>query len=258
MLLKKQGFPEEDELVLCTVTDVQFHSVFVTLDEYGGRTGLVHISEIAPGRIRNIRDYVAEGKKIVCKVLRISQEKGHIDLSLRRVNESQKRNKLNQVKQEQLAEKIVENTAKQQGISLNKLYEDLAGKLIPKYGLLFNAFEAIANDQADLEGVVDKKIAKELTESIKQRIKPPEIIITGDLKLATYAPNGIEIIKKILAIFEKEKDLQISYKGAGTHLVKITSTNYKDAEKKLKIVMDSALDFAKKNKATAEFIRKEE
>ena len=84
MLLKKEGFPEEDELVMCTVTQVQFHSVFVTLDEYD-KGGMIHISEVSPGRIRNIRDFVREGKKIVCKVLRVNEEKGHIDLSLRRV-----------------------------------------------------------------------------------------------------------------------------------------------------------------------------
>ena len=93
MLLKKEGFPEEDELVICTVTSVHHSSVFTNLDEYG-RTGLIHISEISPGRIRNIRDYVVEGKKVVCKVLRVDKEKGHIDLSLRRVKEMQKKNKV--------------------------------------------------------------------------------------------------------------------------------------------------------------------
>src|SRR3989338_5359313 len=81
MLLKKEGFPEEDELVMCTVTQVQFHSVFVILDEYD-KGGMIHISEVSPGRIRNIRDFVREGKKVVCKVLRVNKEKGHIDLSL--------------------------------------------------------------------------------------------------------------------------------------------------------------------------------
>ncbi|MEK6948847.1 MAG: S1 RNA-binding domain-containing protein, partial [Nanoarchaeota archaeon] len=60
MLLQKKGFPQEDELVLCTVTKVEFHSVFVTLDEYG-KGGMIHISEVSPGRIRNIRDFVREG-----------------------------------------------------------------------------------------------------------------------------------------------------------------------------------------------------
>ena len=66
MLLKKEGFPEEEELVLCTVLSVYHHSVFVKLDEYD-KKGLIHISEVSPGRIRNIRDYVVEGKKLYVK-----------------------------------------------------------------------------------------------------------------------------------------------------------------------------------------------
>ena len=106
MLFKKQGFPEEGELVLCTVTSVQFHSVFVDIDEYG-KSGLIHISEVSPGRIRNIRDFVKECKKIVCKVLRINEEKGYIDLSLRRDNESEKIRKIDYNKKEQNSEKIL-------------------------------------------------------------------------------------------------------------------------------------------------------
>ena len=55
---------------MVTVTKIEYHSVFVELDEYG-KTALIHISEISPGRIRNIRDFVkVEDKKIVCKVLK--------------------------------------------------------------------------------------------------------------------------------------------------------------------------------------------
>src|SRR3989338_6765190 len=111
MLLSKQGLPEEGDLLLCTVSNIQFHSVFVRLDEFGGKTAMIHISEIAPGRIRNIRDHVRENKKIVCKVLRIHPDRGHVDLSLRRVTENQRRLKINQIKQEQKAERIVEIVA---------------------------------------------------------------------------------------------------------------------------------------------------
>ena len=103
MLYHKDGFPEENEAVMCTVTSVQYNSVFCTLDEYG-KSGMIHISEVAPGRIRNIRDYVIEGKKVVCKVLRTDLERGHIDLSLRRVSEGQRRNLNMLLKQEQQAE----------------------------------------------------------------------------------------------------------------------------------------------------------
>src|SRR3989304_3207775 len=62
---RKKGFPEEHELLICTVTKVDLQGVFVSIDEYAIQ-GMIHISEIAPGRIRNIRDYVKEGKVIVC------------------------------------------------------------------------------------------------------------------------------------------------------------------------------------------------
>ena len=140
MLFKKQGFPEDGELVLCTVTSVQFHSVFVDIDDYA-RGGMIHISEVSPGRIRNIRDFVKEGKKVVCKVLRINEEKGYIDLSLRRVNETEKRRKIEQVKREQNAEKIVEMTAEKLGLKTQELYSKIHEKMAENYSSLYALFE---------------------------------------------------------------------------------------------------------------------
>jgi len=108
MLLKRTNFPEENELVLCTITSVQYHSVFAKLDEFEHRSGMIHISEVAPGRIRNMREFVQEGKKVICKILKVDIERNRIDLSLRRVNDSQKRQKNAQIKREQQAEKILE------------------------------------------------------------------------------------------------------------------------------------------------------
>ena len=71
MYYKKQGLPEENEVILCTVKKILPHSIFVDLDEYENKEGLIHISEISPGRVRNIRDFVKEGKKIGWKVLKL-------------------------------------------------------------------------------------------------------------------------------------------------------------------------------------------
>ncbi len=257
MLLKKTGMPQEEELVLCTITSVQYSSVFCALDEYG-KTGMIHISEVAPGRIRNIRDFVREGKKVVCKVLRINPEKGHIDLSLRRVNENQKRQKLNQIKQEQLAEKIIEHAAKQHLKKPEDIYAALAKELIPKYGGIFPAFEEVAQDTLDLSKIVDKKIAADIATAIKQRITPSEVTIDGDLQLLSYAPNGIELVKEALHHAQDTVGKPvIRYKGAGTYHVSVTADDYKSAEKLLKTAVDAALESAKAHKMYAEFARAE-
>ncbi|MEM2916357.1 MAG: S1 RNA-binding domain-containing protein [Candidatus Woesearchaeota archaeon] len=257
MLLKKTGLPQEDELVLCTVTAVQYHSVFCTLDEYG-KTGMIHISEVAPGRIRNIRDFVKEGKKIVCKVLRVNPEKGYIDLSLRRVNENQKRQKLNQIKQEQLAEKIIEHVARQHLKKPEEVYLALTKELVPKYGGLFPTFEEVSQDRLDLSKFIDKKLAEDITAAIKQRITAKKVTIDGDLTLLTYAPNGIELVKDALKKAEATPGKPIiRYKGAGTYHVAVTSDDYKNAEKMLKAAVDAALEAAKAHKIQASFARAE-
>ena len=107
MLYKKKGLPEEGDIALCTVTAIKGHSVFARMDEYKDLVGMIHVSEVSPGRIRNIRDFVKEGKTIICKVLKTYPDRGHVDLSLRRVSEGLRRTKLQQVKQEQTAEKII-------------------------------------------------------------------------------------------------------------------------------------------------------
>ena len=64
---------EIGDLVLCTVERIERTIIFVKI-AFGNKEvdGSIVISEIAPGRIRNIRQYVVPKKKIVCKILRIS------------------------------------------------------------------------------------------------------------------------------------------------------------------------------------------
>ena len=80
-------WPEEGELVVCTVKNVKNFGAFGDLDEYDGKEGFIHVAEVSSGWIKYIRDYVREGQKLVCKVLRVDKEKGHIDLSLKAVKD---------------------------------------------------------------------------------------------------------------------------------------------------------------------------
>ena len=259
MLLKKKGFPEEDELVMCTVTKVQFHSVFANLDEYGN-SGMIHISEVSPGRIRNIRDFVKEGKKVVCKVLRVNEENGHIDLSLRRVTETQKRNKVDEIKQEQKAEKILEFVAKDSNLDVKKLFDDLSEKVLKKYASLYDFFQQVVTDSNAMKDLdIDAKIAKKLEEAIKSRIKETGVKVEGKLKLTSFALNGVELVKEALTKAEEigKENISIKYLGAGSYNVVVNAKDYKEAEKILKEASEKALEHVRKNDGEGEFVRVE-
>ncbi len=255
MLYKKTGLPEESEVVMCTVTNIQYSSVFVTIDDYGV-SGMIHISEIAAGRIRNIRDYVKEGKKVVCKVLRVYHDKGHVDLSLRRVNERERKEKVNQVKFEQKAESIIENVARENKIDSKKLYEEISTILFKDYAYLHHAFEDIATGSFSLsETSIDKNIAAQIEELANQRFKPQHIEISGVISLTSYDSNGLQIIKEALSEAEKVEDTTIKYLGGGKFNISVKGTDYKEAEPKLKKAVDTASEIMEKHKGICVFKR---
>lgn len=66
------------------VTGITKFGAFVELP--GGKTGMVHISEVAPTFVREIRDFVSENQVVKVKILNITPE-GRISLSMKRVAE---------------------------------------------------------------------------------------------------------------------------------------------------------------------------
>lgn len=63
------------------VTGVTNFGAFVDLGD--GKTGMVHISEVAPTFVKEIRDFVSEGQTVKVKVLDIA-ENGKIALSIKK------------------------------------------------------------------------------------------------------------------------------------------------------------------------------
>ena len=244
--------PEEGELVKCTVTSVQSHSIFVRIDDYG-INGMIHISEVAPGRIRNMRDYVVEGKSVICKVLRVNLERGHVDLSLRRVSESQRRNKVNEIKKEKLAEKLVEVVAFNLNMKSEELYSAISEKVHEHFYLLFECFSEVARGNFSISELkLPKNVSDELKKVILDRLKPEVVISSGRMVLESYAPDGVEVVK---AALKQAADLgsEVKYLGGGAYIVECRASNYKLAEAALKKSANAVLKHIKSRRGFGEF-----
>ena len=252
----KKGYPEVGELVIATVKTVKPYGAFVTLDEYEGKEGFIHIGEIATGWIKYIRDHVREGQKVVCKVLRVDPERRHIDLSLKRVNEHQRREKIQEWKNERKAEKLFEIVAQRLGKDLEKCYEEFGYELIDRFGTLFGAFEeaAINEDALKDEGFKGDWI-EVFIEVAKENIVPPYVKISGYLELTTAAPDGIEHIKEVLRGIENE-GVTVSYMGAPRYRINVKAEDYRTAEEILQNVANKALEEFVKLGGEGEFRRR--
>ena len=255
MFYKRQGLPEEDEIVLCKVTQILPNSVFVEIVEYE-KQGMVHISEIAPGRIRNLREYVSDGREIVCKVLRINHERGHIDLSLRRVNSTQREEKLEEIKQEIKAETLIKNIAKKLKKPAHELYTEVTSKVFKEYSHLYLCFKDIVAGEVNLEKLgLEKSLAQEISTAVLDKFKPQKIELKGEIRLQTYASAGVDKIKSTLQAIEKiSSSLKITYLGAGRYKLILEDLDYKPAEKKITLVQQLLEQFNDKL-STASFER---
>lgn len=257
LLLEKQGLPDEGELVMCIVTKIHFHSIFVNIIEYSRLQGMIHISEVSPGRIRNIRDFVKEGKTVVCKVLRINNERRQVDLSLRRVTDGQKRLKVNEIKQEQVAEKIIEFVAAEKKLTITDFFQEVYETVLKSYDSIFDCFYDVVESNIKLDKLgINKEAADRLEEIIRQRIKPISVEIKGHFKILSYQPNGVDIIRDALAKGNKVKgNHKLSYKGAGIYDVLIVDKDYKKAEKVLSDIRKAVEENLKFDDTACEFVR---
>lgn len=188
-----EKWPEPGELVVCTVHNVKDFGAFVYLDEYDNKEGLIHISQVAPGWVKYIRDHVREGQKTVCKVLGVDANRARIDLSLKSVNEFQRRERIKTWKNEQKASKWL-------GLSLKEEQITEIGAKLSSFEGLYPALEeaSIKGENVLLDAGIDEQTAKIMYKIASENIKISEVNISGWLELTCPRPDGIEVIKRAL------------------------------------------------------------
>lgn len=227
--------PEENEFVLATIRKIVPYGAFCTLTEYKNIEAFCHVSEVASRWIKNIHEFISENDKVVVKVLRVDREKGQIDVSLRRVNEEEKRNKLEFVKRTTRAEKLLQFALTQSKSPL-KLNE-LISKLNDVYGEAYSALEnALENDEAFAEVHISNTLKKEIIDIVRKSIKKARISVSAKLTLKCFDNEGINHIKKALAINEPE--VSVLYLGAPHYKLEVFASEYKDANKKLEKMVE--------------------
>ncbi|MBQ2972857.1 MAG: S1 RNA-binding domain-containing protein [Clostridia bacterium] len=78
---------EEGTILSGKVTGLTDFGAFVELE--GGKTGMVHISEVASNYVKDIKDHLSVGQEVKTKVISVSPE-GKISLSIKRLEEQPK------------------------------------------------------------------------------------------------------------------------------------------------------------------------
>lgn len=250
-------YPEESILVVGTVKNVRNFGAFIELEEYPGKEGFIHVAEIATGWVKRMSDYVRDGQRVVCKVLRVDPSKGHIDLSLKKVNAHQKREKIQEWKNEQKARKLVEIVAERLNMPTQDFLQEHGSTLLDEFGSLYFAFEEAARPDVKLNKKLKGKWIDMFCEVAGENVTAPTATVDGVLEISCTKSDGVERVKKALVAAEEcgNGNVTIQYLGAPRYRIIATDKEYKAAEDLIRKAADMAIASIEKEEGAGSFDR---
>jgi len=228
---------KEGDLVICTVKRIEGATVFLELEN--NLEGSMMMSEVAAGRIRNLRSYVSPNKKVVCKILKITPD--NIQLSLRRVTAKEKEAVMEQYKKEKVFQTILNSVGKEP----QKIIE-----AIKKEYSLLDFFNEARQNPSILEKFLSKEEAANLSKMILEK-EDKEKEVKKVFVLKSTSENGISDIKYVLNV-----PLEIKYLGSSQFLISSKGKDFKDAEHKIAEILREIEKRAKEKKCFFEIKEK--
>ncbi len=274
MVKSRNKFPREGEFVVGKVADILNQYIYVDLLDYEGLAseerarGMLHISEISSRWIKNIRNFVRVGQRIVLRVIRVDPSKGHIDLSYRRTNSVQRDNRMKEWKYALKYENLLQFLTEIEGVTMNldEAYDKIGFPLLEMFNdnyqetideLKENGEELLSNIDS-----ISNQIKQKFIEIVDENVKVSTVDIIGRIKLSFSSGDGIKKIKdilleakNILPVKKATRNLKISYIAAPYYRLEIVSKDYLDAENILSEVLEVIEKKANKYNATFEFVR---
>jgi translation initiation factor 2 subunit 1 len=242
----KPEWPEPGDLVIATIESVMDYGAYANLDEYNKR-GFLHISEISSARIRNLHDFIRERQKIVLKVLRVDLDKGHIDLSLRRVTKRERIEKIKVWKKDRKGEVLLRTVAEKLGLPVDEVYQK-AGVILEQNDGIYEGFEKALKEgpEALTKLGIPEDMAKAFAQIAEERIRIKLVQVKGTLEIRCMKPNGVKCIQEAFIEAKKAQKakgakIQFFVIAAPRYSVEVSADNWKQAGELLDEVSESVV-----------------
>ncbi len=242
--------PDEGDLVVITLTDIDQNSAYAELDEYEDLSGLIHISEVSRSWVQDINKELSEGEKTVAQVVE-AEDENNISLSIKRVNDKQKREAMSRWNKEQKAEEFIEQVAEKLGMDKETAIEEIAFPMQRKFDSSFHGFEISVGKEDQLEDLFDEETLTAVQEVAEDNIDLKKEKLEGEIELRFNQSNGLERIKK--AVANDHEGVEIKYVSAPNYSITAWGRTKELAKKKMDKTLDQVRNKAEELDGEFEF-----
>lgn len=226
---------KEDDLVLCTVKSIEGTTIFLELED--GKQASLTFSEVSPGRIRNIRDFINIGKKVVCKVLRVKGD--HIEASLRRVTTKEREQVLEKYTKERTLVAILKPI-------LGDRTSNVLEKISSDYDLADFLDKARENPKL-IESFVSKTDYPALEKILAEK-REKEKEIKRTITIRSQSESGLKEIQHVL----ESNKAQVRYLGSSKFSIAVKDKEFKKANVKMSQILKEMEERARSLKVNLE------
>ena len=252
-LIRRKGIPELKELVVIKVKDFTPYGVFCELIEYENIKGFIPLTEVSRKRIKKITEALKKGQITVGRVIEVKEDK-EVDVSLRRVDENEKKRKLSEYRLEKRIANIFYIAAKNSGIKYEEL-KFFVDYLLEKYGSLQNFVESYRKKGdslfREIKLDISEKFKEELIKEINRYVGRLKEKVSGILKIYSLDKYGAKKIKEALinikenlSKVEDVSNLEIEYKSSPEWYLFFEVGKRK--KKAIKEIKEKIMDLSKK------------
>ncbi|MFH1802204.1 MAG: hypothetical protein ABH864_02005 [archaeon] len=228
---------KEDDIVLCKVKKIEGTTVFLEIEGSDVQGSMV-LSEVAAGRIRNLRQYVSPNRLIVCKILRKSGD--HVEFSLRRVTSREKDVVLDLHKKEKAFRSVLKFVGEDADSVLSKIkVENNLGEF----------FLAVKEKPSLLEKYISGDKASKVLEVFSEK-EGGEKVVERRFTLKSDSAQGIEDIKHILDV-----EAEVHYLGSSRFSISFKGKDFREANAKMEEVLGEIEKRAKEKNAELDIVK---
>jgi translation initiation factor 2 subunit 1 len=230
MIINKE-LPSDGEFVLIKISKIMPYGAYCSLTEYN-IDAYLPISEISSGWIKNIHEFIKEGQQDVAKVIFVDKEKKSVDISLKKINPNEKKEKINEYRLEKRAEGLFN-----QAIIATK-NSDKRTEIISKLSTNAQTYTEVINNsysnKNSLSSLLGEPFSKILHEIVVKNTKPKvcKVSYIVDMK-TTDTKSGISTLKNIFSDIES-LGVKVLYLGAPKYRLVAEDSTYPNAEAKIK------------------------